>query len=293
MLGFASAYRQRKERRQLEKVLADVELPSFPQIVQEMMAALRDPQSTSRQLGRLVSRDPALSVAVLRTVNSAAFAVRSRIVDLEQAVTLIGRANVESILVSVGVGRSLRAAGVSELRGFWRAAARRALIARAITNVVQPAEQTLAYTSALLSDVAIPLLSTHLPAHGELVDGWRAGDIDDLCAAERDRFGWDHAELGGWLCTSWGLPQALTDAIGQHHLAPDAEPVSPVAAVVRSVAFIGEPLAHALDDDEQQALTEHLQALLATLPGIEGPTVARLVDEALERADELAPTLAG
>ncbi len=291
MLVIATAYRQRRERRQLEKILGGVDLPSFPQIVHEVMAALRDPSSSSRRLGELVSRDPALSVAVLRTVNSAAFATRSRIVDLEQAVTLIGRANVESILVSVGVGRCLRASGVVELRGFWTAAARRALLARAIAEQVKAADPTLAYTSALLCDVAVPLLSVQLPRHRELVEAWRAGTFDDLGAAERERFGWDHGEIGAWLCTNWGLPEALSEAIGQHHLEPYAAPPTQVAVPVRSVAPIGEHLPQVLGDKERQALSARVHGQLGQQGPLDEASVELLVQAEIARADDLAPVL--
>jgi c-di-GMP-related signal transduction protein len=56
-----------------------------------LMRAIRDPELTVLQLEALIKPDPALCFRVLRTVNSAAFGLRTEVESLQQALVLLGR----------------------------------------------------------------------------------------------------------------------------------------------------------------------------------------------------------
>ena len=64
--------------------------------------------------------------------------------------------------------------------------------------------------------MAIPLL-----AHGN-PSGYRSllaskGASADLADAERGTYGWDHADVAGWLSETWDFPEPLKNAIIGHH----------------------------------------------------------------------------
>lgn len=61
-------------------------------------------------------------------------------------------------------------------------------------------------------------------------------------AAERERFGVDHAIVGAWLAEGWGMTRPICDAIRCHH-APDAELAEPLVPLVH----VAEVLSNALD----------------------------------------------
>jgi EAL and modified HD-GYP domain-containing signal transduction protein len=56
-----------------------------------LMRAIRDPELTVLQLETLIKPDPALCFRVLRTVNSAAFGLRTEVESLQQALVMLGR----------------------------------------------------------------------------------------------------------------------------------------------------------------------------------------------------------
>jgi len=91
----------------LNKALGDFELPSFSAPAMETLRMLRLPDVSSRALAQSIERSPALLVKVLRTVNSAVYGLRSRIASAERAVVLLGRSELESIVVSVCVADCL------------------------------------------------------------------------------------------------------------------------------------------------------------------------------------------
>ena len=227
MLAWLGFGRKSVEER-LAEVLGDRELPSFPAVVLDALSALRDPDASLRAVGSRLCADPGISVQVLRLTNSAALGLRNPVSSVEQAACLIGRAQLESLLLGVGVSRLVAPAASRsglDAKGFWRAAARRASAARALAARLHPATKSECFTAALLSDLAVPLLAD---AKGEIyarmLREQREGGAD-LHALERGEFGWDHGTIGGALGAQWNLPELLSRSIHAHH--EDADDLPP------------------------------------------------------------------
>ena len=67
-----------------------VELPTIPRVVQQLIAALRDPDVDSRKIGEALAKDPVLSAKVLRLANSSFFGGQRSMASIDAAVALIG-----------------------------------------------------------------------------------------------------------------------------------------------------------------------------------------------------------
>jgi EAL and modified HD-GYP domain-containing signal transduction protein len=61
----------------------------------QLLAALQDPEIELSELKRLVERDVALSLRLLRYINSAFFGLRTRVDSISRAIALLGLANVK------------------------------------------------------------------------------------------------------------------------------------------------------------------------------------------------------
>ncbi len=220
--------------------LGDAELPTFPALMSEILQTLRDADAPMRSIGALVAQDPALTVKVIKVVNSAGFGLRRRVDSVNHAVTLLGRSRLESIVLPLAVGEALpeEPGPGFEPRRFWQAAARRAVIARELAGLIEPATRDVSYTAGLLQDMAIPLLvSRHPERYGPILERWHRGE-GSLRVMEREAFGWTHADVAGWLCAEWDFPEGLAAAITAHHGSDDPALVAPAA--VSLVALLGE-----------------------------------------------------
>jgi len=111
--------------------VGDYELPSFSAGAVSTLRRIRE-DAEMKVIAERILADPGLSVRVLRTVNSAAFGLRNEVTDLTQAVTLLGRARVEALVLAAAVGESLPVCDGIDLAGFWRTSAHRACLARRI-----------------------------------------------------------------------------------------------------------------------------------------------------------------
>jgi HD-like signal output (HDOD) protein len=205
-------------KKALRRVLGDFQMPKFPAVAMKAMKLLRDDQASLHDVAQVIMSDPGISTSMLTMVNSAANAMKHPVNNVPQAAALLGRSQIESILVAVAVGRSLPSTSkFMDMTQFWRASARRASIASGFAETLHPSTKSTSYTAGLLQDMGVPLLmESKKKEYASLFLGWQngEGDIEEL---ERSRFDWTHAEVAGWMCKEWNFPDALAQAISMHH----------------------------------------------------------------------------
>jgi HD-like signal output (HDOD) protein len=158
---------------------------------------------------------------------------------------------------------------------FWRASARRGFLARALAAILCPAQESESFTAGLLQDMALPFLA-HQRAkdYGPVLREWHNTDAR-LYELERDAFGWDHAEVGAWICSEWNLPESITTAIGSHH--PGDDPKGCPASV---------SLAAYLREAEERSGMEQLLELATTQYRIAPEKASEIVESAFQGAEE-------
>ncbi len=212
------ARRSRAAEDRFQHLLDDGGIPTFPSVVTEAIQQVSSPDVDLRDVAVTISADPRLTVAVLKLANSPLFAPRSPVTSVQQAAVMLGRNQLEALLISSGVAEALPprpTAGYSPRR-FWSEAAFRAAAAAAMAARIDPAAQYDQFTAALLQDMAQPILLQHDPGYADLVRS--VGDSHlDLAAREKEALGWTHPEIGELLCAEWGLPDALRESVSVHH----------------------------------------------------------------------------
>ncbi len=240
-------------RQQLLSTLGGATLPSFPAIQMRVLNALRDDELSLALVGDMVARDPGLSTKVLATVNCAGFGLKRRVDSVSHAVSLLGGARLESVVLALAVSDCLpsRPRDGFRPRRFWRAAARRASTAQALADLLHPASRSIAFTAGLLQDMAIPLLATNRSdSYGPVLDAWWRGGAP-LESLERSEFGWDHAQVASWVASEWSFPERLGYAIGGHHGAEEPELKAPLP-----VTLVGLLDEHEDDRQDLEPLVE-------------------------------------
>ena len=263
-------------------------LPSFPAVITEAMEKIRDPNSSASDIARIIALDPGISVRVLSMANSPAFSPTKEVENLNQAVALIGLAQMETLLLSAIVSSATPRQVINGYvpPRFWLAAARRGILARALGPFIRrrhnyTAQESEVFTAGFLQDMAIPFLAQAMPEeYGRILERWHTegGRLDRL---ERESFDWDHAEVATWICQHWSLPENIASAIGGHH-----EPKSNLYYCPLPVALVSlireEPDLAGLDD---------LRNFVVKKLGISQDEAGELVAAGLEKADDLARLL--
>ena len=278
-----SLFRRKKDpRSELGAVLGDAPLPTFPNLVLEVLSELRDPDVPVRRVADRLKSEPNLSIRLLQMANSGAFGPRRSIDDVAHAMVFLGRRSVESLVLSVAVRDALPqgpAPGFNSPR-FWRTSARRAAAAQALAEALHPRTATMSFTAALLQDMAVPLLAHQRQEdYGRVLNHWHHTG-EDLAGLECSEFGWTHADIAGWLCEAWDIPETLAQAIAAHHDgdAP-AEEVPPAVHLVSLIQEKSEDLSPLIDTARESYMLAPDQT-------------HETVQAAFEQADELALILA-
>ena len=202
------------------------ELPNFPTAIHDVLKLIRADESSNADIALGLEADPGMTVRVLRLVNSAGFGLRQTVEDVSQAVQLIGRSSLESILISAAVHQTLpgKSRHGFDANAFWQLCAQRAAIAGTLAAELCPAKRSLCWTAGLLQDLAIPLLvEREGPAYCSVLQDWREGH-EPLDPLEREAIGTDHMEVARNICERWEFPEALIAAIENHHEPDDGEP---------------------------------------------------------------------
>lgn len=217
--------KRRLAERSLKRMLGGSPPPSLPRSSVRVLQVLRDPEVSSDEIGEALEWDPTLTVKLLGTVNSAAFAPRHEIHDVRHAITYLGRAQLESLVLAVVAQRASSDALPRSIDGahFWYVAARRAAAARALGEALDPGHAGAAFTATLLADFAIPVLAAEFgERYADFAAGWETHDGAAAVELEHAALGVDHARAGGMLARSWGLPNEIAAAIETHHGEPES-----------------------------------------------------------------------
>ncbi|MDH5298835.1 MAG: HDOD domain-containing protein [Desulfobulbaceae bacterium] len=186
----------------------------------------------------IVKCDAALTIHILKVVNSAALSRGREIHSLDRAIAIMGEEMVMGIAMSDAAEQLFQADldGYAANRGdLWRHDLRTAIAAKRIAPFAKvKVNHDLAFTSGLLHDLGKAIISDFLKGTTEeIVTAIEAGQFEDYPAAEREELGVDHCDIGFELATYWGLPEPLLSVIRHHHhpLAA-AEPYRPLVYVV-------------------------------------------------------------
>lgn len=209
-----------RARRDLSRLLGGAAPPMFSPLTLRILEQLRDPEVAFEDVSEAIQWDPALTLKLLATVNSAAYSPRTRIEDVKHAISYVGRAQLENLVLAVAARSALpepKLAGFDSQR-FWETAAQRAALSRRFAAKLHPAREGEAFTAGLLLDLAVPVQAAHLgEPYIKILGEWHASGDACLADLERDRIGHTHTEVGGLLAQSWELPETLARLIACHH----------------------------------------------------------------------------
>ncbi len=211
----------------LERVLACPNLPTLPGVAMKVLELTRDPQVSLHKIAQTVQADPALSVRVLKTVNSSYYGLTIPCPSITRAMGMLGLNTVKAIVLGFSLVESTRAAGIDDgfdMTAYWRRAVYSAAAARAIAMAARSCDPEEAFIAALLQDIGLLACSAAVRAEYREVLKQSTPDHDDLAAIEHKVLGFDHQVVGRQLGEKWRLPPQIAECIAHHHAPEKSHP---------------------------------------------------------------------
>jgi putative nucleotidyltransferase with HDIG domain len=220
------------------EVLARKNLPTIPAVLARILQLSDNVDASGKELIAVIEKDQALTGKMLRLANSAFFGQSRAVATIPRAVILLGFSTVRNLALGVKVWDAF-GSGVSKpvLEELWGHSVEVAMIAKELAARLHGGDPDEAFTAGLLHDVGRLVLALRFKDdYWKAVGGVAESDVVD--EREREAFGVDHAEVGGWMLEAWALPAAIVEGVRTHHeVAARPASAGPLALADRLVAW--------------------------------------------------------
>ncbi|QSA98022.1 HDOD domain-containing protein [Methylococcus sp. EFPC2] len=205
---------------ELNDLIRDTQqLVTLPEIYYRAQELLDDPRSDSKTIGVVIESDANLTARLLRIANSPLYSPSARVDRISYAITLLGRNVLRDLVLSTVVLRVFDKVSTNlvDLSTFWHHSLYCGLAARQFGKLSGLLHHERMLVAGLVHDIGqllmyqrCPELSVQALSSAEPVD-------DGMFRAEREVFGYTHADVGARLLASWRLPDSLQEAVAFHH----------------------------------------------------------------------------
>lgn len=201
-----------------------LELASLPAVVLRALDLLNAPDSSAADIGQVISEDPALSVRLLRIVNSSFYGFPSRIETISRAITIVGTLEITDLVLGSSAVEAF--AGLPneliDMQQFWEHSLYAGVVARVLARHHRAPNTERFFVSGLLHDIGSLVLYHQRPEESRrALELARAGR--PLHQVEQEIFGFDHSDVGAELMQAWNLPEAFIEAARHHHRPVEAQ----------------------------------------------------------------------
>ncbi len=265
------------------------ELPSLPQSLLQIQKVASDERSCADDLANCILKDQALTMRVLKVVNSAMYQRRNRekVRTVRRAVIVMGFETVRNLALGLSVfdmmSKLSRSPWLAEIARHSLVTAVFAQILAENSTGVLPEE---AFVTALIHDIGKVVLLECSPAAMDQVLSDLVGGVPAL-EAERRHFGISHDRAGRRLAARWQLPVQLQNIIGDHH---DIDPLSPpkrLDPLLGTIVFANAMSRFTCDGENQEIEYRILRKAGRTL-GIPAAKLDQVDDQIARHIEDMA-----
>lgn len=273
-----------KAKQLVDKALAGIgDLATLPEVTIRIIEIVEDPKSTARDLHEVIKNDPALSVKVLKVVNSAFYGLPGQVASVDRAIILLGLSAVKNIAIAASIARLFKGKRISEefsAADLWRHSLAVAVLARNLAKCSpHPVMADEIFVAGLIHDIGTLVERQAFPDEfSEVIDRCKGGDRNFL-EVEREVIGADHQAFGVGLTTKWKFPRHLRAAVGFHHnpeaLSPELRnmavliQIADIIACEEQIGFYQTSLGYPITEEMLDILSitrEQVEEVRAELP---------------------------
>jgi putative nucleotidyltransferase with HDIG domain len=225
----------------LQKKLEDVIdlLPPIPAVMMELIQALGDKNIELRALANIISKDPLMSMNVLKVSNSAFYRLPNKVATVEHAVKLLGIKEITGICIACGAYQSLKPpqnVETFDLNDFWRHSVATGVVSRRLSQELEILDHNVLYFLGLLHDVGKVILDRVAHDIYKIVIQASREENITIHEAEKRLIGESHDIVGGWLMEKWRLPLTFVHVANYHHNINEAPEDNKAASAIISFA---------------------------------------------------------
>ncbi len=232
-------------------------IPSLPHTHNLLLAELKDNESPSGTIARLVGTDPGLSVKVLQLANSSVFGHSYLVTDVVEAVNCLGTDMITAIILSQSVFRHYESLKHREidLARVWTHCWETACLAQQLCREKRLPRQTgeEAFLAGLLHEVGRFVLIDNFPVEYQVACNEALHAQVPLSVRLREVFQASPSRLSAYVLELWGLPNAVINSISfldnpEQDPAPGFSMTSALYIAEHRASLTFPPDSHRLED---------------------------------------------
>lgn len=204
----------------LEKLEGINDLPTLPTVFLNLMRLIRDPKTSIKEIARVVESDPAISMKILRLINSSFYGLPRTVDSVQQAIVMLGNNTLKNVVISISIFKAMADKGKEsgfDREAFWKHSITCGLIARYIGNKLGFDREEEGFIAGVIHDIGKVVLDKYFSEElAEILQHSREEKIA-FYQAELEVLGTSHSEIGAYLAETWQLPGKLVNVIAHHH----------------------------------------------------------------------------
>ena len=219
---FAETNSQFSDHKKLtpEHLVQDVAgLISLPDVCVRVKEMVESSEYSASDIGKVVSKDAALTARLLRIVNSAFYQFPSKIETVSRAVTIVGNRELRDLVFAATVAGIFEkiSSDLIDIETFWRHAVYCGIVSRIIAKKCRVLHNERLFVAGLMHDIGRLVIAFKLPTQSREVLQYMKDQQVPLHIAERMILGFDHTEVAAELMKAWALPTSHQLAALHHH----------------------------------------------------------------------------
>lgn len=203
--------------REAEGIARSIGFPPCPAILTKLVREARNEDADFARLGELIGGDVSLAAALLKTVNSPFYGLRSKATSIRQALVVLGLRNVTNLVTGLLLRQAFPVGASAGMEEFWEHTSGTARASACLARHVRGIDGDLAYTFAVFRDGGIPAMIGGFTDYVAPYATKNAGDGRPVTDIEEEAFGIHHAFMGYYLAKEWLLPDLLCQTVLWHH----------------------------------------------------------------------------
>jgi len=243
-----------------------VKLISLPEIYIRVSQILEDPNHNAKQLGDIISHDPALTARILRIVNSAYYSLATQIELVSRAVSVIGEDDLRNLVLATSAVDTFKRIPnqLIDIDLFWRHSVHTGIVSRLLSKHCNILHGERLFVAGMLHDIGKLILYFKEPELSQQVLLAAADSDGQLYRSEKEIIGFTHGDVGAALISAWKLSDTLKEVVAYHHTPLKAKKFPMEASIVHIANCIVNSLEPDIEIDEN---------LLNDYPGFEPKTL--------------------
>ncbi len=200
-----------------EGVLSGICIPPCPAILTKLMKEMRGDEPDFGKISQLVSEDASLAAAMLQTVNSAFYGLRTKATSVQQAIILLGLREVRRLATRVLLRDTFSNGSSERMEQYWESSSTIAQISAFLADHFGGFDRDEAYTFALFRDCGMLAMMDSYEDYTPLLPGDAVPQEGNAVALENKLHNMNHALVGANLAKIWLLPEEIHQSILWHH----------------------------------------------------------------------------